>query len=481
MVAAGCADNNTSTPPVVVVRDASFIGYSDTASKQTMCGNCHIGMQARWANTKHASAWADLQASGHASASCNKCHTTNGATNGAADTTAGYFKVGTDSKPLYQDVQCESCHGAGSVHALSPDSTQPLPDIAVDTGLNTGCGTCHSGGHDPFVEEWRSSTHGAPNSHATSASCLGCHNGNVALARIQPSVNFTNRNSSTAPAVGVTCEVCHDPHGSPNPAQLTRPLNTLDTLTNLCMSCHYRRSQPDSTSTAGSRNSPHAPQALLVTGAAGWQPAGFTWSADQQPTHDNPTANPRLCAACHVNGFSGKNDAGTTVYSMGHTFNPTPCVTAGGAPDTTTSCTEDQKSFKACTASGCHTTETAARGALAAVDGRMTFYADAIWIDKNANGLVDTTDGGLLAQVKKVAPTAWKNNDAITPAEGAQFNVALFRMAGTGAHNPFYTEALAVATINALKTTYGIAAPAAVQSYIMNRLASAPYLRSVAR
>ena len=464
VVAAGCADSNNSTqvkPPLVP--DAAFVGYSDTATKQTTCGNCHIGMQARWVDTKHASAWSDAQATGHASASCSKCHTTNGATNGNADTTAGYFRVADASKPLYHDVQCESCHGAGSVHVATPDTIQPIPSIAADTGLNTGCGTCHSGSHDPFVEEWRSSLHGAPNSHALgNAACAGCHNGTAALARFQPNANFSNKNSATW--IGVTCSVCHDPHGSPNPAQLTLSLSTMDTTTNLCMSCHYRRSKPDSTSTAGSRNSPHAPQALLFSGAAGWQPAGFTWSADQQPTHDNPDVNPRLCASCHVNAFSGKNDAGTTVYSMGHTFNPTPCVTAGGAPDTTTTCTEDHKSFAACTASGCHASQSAARGALEAVQNRMTFYADMIWVDRNANSLVDTTDGGLLAQVKKLNAAAWKNSDAITPAEGAQFNSAMFRMAGTGVHNPFYTEALAIASINALETTYGVSAPAAVQA-----------------
>ena len=45
---------------------ADFIGYTDHDSKLTVCGNCHIDKQTDWQTTAHASAWADLQASGHA-------------------------------------------------------------------------------------------------------------------------------------------------------------------------------------------------------------------------------------------------------------------------------------------------------------------------------------------------------------------------------------------------------------------------------
>ena len=69
-----------------------FLGYFTVATKQTTCGNCHVGVQGQWKTTRHASAWADLQGSGHAVAACNKCHTVteNGNAVGQA---AGYSTV----------------------------------------------------------------------------------------------------------------------------------------------------------------------------------------------------------------------------------------------------------------------------------------------------------------------------------------------------------------------------------------------------
>ncbi len=92
--AMGCVSEKAT--PGAPVRDAAFLGYSVPDTKQTTCGNCHVDVQAEWSQTKHASAWADLQASGHAIESCNKCHTTNGATNTGPDT-SGFFAATTDA------------------------------------------------------------------------------------------------------------------------------------------------------------------------------------------------------------------------------------------------------------------------------------------------------------------------------------------------------------------------------------------------
>ena len=66
-VAIGCTETRTeivevpakpSNPPP----DASsgLLGYFDAATKQTTCGNCHIGFQSQWSQTKHADAYATL-------------------------------------------------------------------------------------------------------------------------------------------------------------------------------------------------------------------------------------------------------------------------------------------------------------------------------------------------------------------------------------------------------------------------------------
>ena len=118
-----------------------FLGYFTVATKQTTCGNCHVGTQNQWGSTKHAQAWVDLQGSGHASSACNKCHTVSELGN-AIGHAAGYSTV-PDS--AYHDVQCESCHGPGFTHVENPDITanQPLARMHVDTGVTTSCSGCH--------------------------------------------------------------------------------------------------------------------------------------------------------------------------------------------------------------------------------------------------------------------------------------------------------------------------------------------------
>ena len=132
---------------------ASFIGYYDVANKQTVCGSCHVDYQTRWSQTKHASAWADLQASGGAQGYCEACHSTNNLGNFVTDTAVGYRST-QDAR--YHDVQCESCHGPGLTHASSPSQGNvPLASIKADTNATNGCGECHTGTHEPFVNEWK--------------------------------------------------------------------------------------------------------------------------------------------------------------------------------------------------------------------------------------------------------------------------------------------------------------------------------------
>src|SRR6478672_10966211 len=99
-----------NTPPAAAL---GFLGYYDSATKQTTCGNCHADHQAPWSQTKHAHAWATLQASTAKAAACEGCHSVNGNGNAVAATTAGYTSV---KSRVYTDVQCESCHGAGLAH-----------------------------------------------------------------------------------------------------------------------------------------------------------------------------------------------------------------------------------------------------------------------------------------------------------------------------------------------------------------------------
>ena len=100
----------------------SFLGYSDIAGddKLTVCGNCHVGIQAQWQETPHADAWETLQASGQAQAFCEGCHTVSELGNTVTEA-AGYNGA---PEARYEDVQCESCHGPGLTHVQNPDASQ---------------------------------------------------------------------------------------------------------------------------------------------------------------------------------------------------------------------------------------------------------------------------------------------------------------------------------------------------------------------
>jgi len=51
----------------------SFLGYSDSETKLTVCGNCHVGQQSKWVQTAHADAWDGLQQSPGAQEFCESC------------------------------------------------------------------------------------------------------------------------------------------------------------------------------------------------------------------------------------------------------------------------------------------------------------------------------------------------------------------------------------------------------------------------
>ncbi|MDH5233441.1 MAG: cytochrome c3 family protein [Gemmatimonadota bacterium] len=448
---------------------SGFLGYYDASVKQTTCGNCHSSYQAKWKTTKHAGAYASLVANPGAQASCYGCHTVNGNGNAASGTTVAYAKVADSA---YFDVQCESCHGAGLTHVEGVGQgtvVRPLAKLAAG-GAGT-CADCHTGSHNPFAEEWAQSGHAIVNaSRAGNASCKSCHDGRGALAAWGVEANYQERDVATA-YQPTTCAVCHNPHGSSNEHQLRFAVSTQDPEQNLCMKCHLRRYEPELTGYGTA--SPHAPQGAMLLGFAGWRPPGFVYDTARIFGSHATTANPKLCAGCHVGRFT-VNDPLTgsfTFQATGHLFRPIPCLDPTGKPtaDKTCAYTSTARSWQTCAASGCHASAAVAANAFGTVRARMKFYADQLWIDTNGSGSMQAspTDAGLLPLVRSTQPTEWSGTDnRVSPAEGAEFNARLCGEFGQGnsdnskgIHNPFLCESLLIATINYIQSFYGVSVP----------------------
>ncbi len=447
-----CTDEKTIFVERVLFTDPppaaqGFLGYDEQDKKLTVCGNCHVGQQARWVGTGHADAWETLVASGHSREFCETCHAT-GANGNPTTGLVGYDAV-KDAR--YHDVQCESCHGPGLGHVTNPDASQPLASIAIfdmDEASQT-CAECHTGAHHGFADEWAKSGHAMGVSSAlnnSSSYCVSCHSGQGALAAWGVTANYKEKNDPQAQHVGITCAVCHDPHSKTNDAQLRFPIDVPDENVNLCMKCHNRRSNPEVT--AQRIRGPHAPEGPLLLGEAGWWPPGFEPEVDRIVATHGTSGNPKLCASCHVSQFTVTDPAtGNFVFNAtGHLFKAVPCLDENGVPLPDEECEILQRSFQSCVQSGCHGTQASARSAFLTANQRMTTLATEIdrLLTLVPPGEFNLTDG------------------TFTVADGAWFNADLARKKGSPTHNPFLTEQLLVASINALKSTYGISASSSV-------------------
>jgi hypothetical protein len=108
------------------------------------CTSCHKTAAAFWKKTVHASAWKTLVDGGKQNDyKCVSCHVT------------GYGEVGGSSlghTDRLRNVQCETCHGPGSMH-VAAEGTEDPPAVHKQTPAST-CTVCHTEQHsDTFQYE----------------------------------------------------------------------------------------------------------------------------------------------------------------------------------------------------------------------------------------------------------------------------------------------------------------------------------------
>jgi len=192
-------------------------------------------------------------------------------------------------------------------------------------------------------------------------------------------------------------------------------------------------------------------------------------------------------APCHVvrTTVTDQETGAFKFQSVGHLFLPIPCLDANGIPTTSQSCALNQRDFTGCVTSGCHLTTQAAMSAYQANIATLDNLLDQLWVDSNNNGIVDATDGGLLAQMVargSSADSAALNfgSTVTTVAKGTIWNAALaatddrpywtagtvfgkswaaHMSSGNGVHNPFLLQALLAASIQVMHTTYSLTLP----------------------
>jgi hypothetical protein len=102
------------------------------------CGDCHADQVAFWTATRHAAAWETLEAVGKPfDYDCIGCHTTGWGKPGGATMAAN---------ESLRDVQCETCHGPGSIH-VDADEDDAKKTIQLAPPPELCANRCHTPEH----------------------------------------------------------------------------------------------------------------------------------------------------------------------------------------------------------------------------------------------------------------------------------------------------------------------------------------------
>jgi len=128
---------NAGTLPEPEPGQAVYVGQEE-------CIDCHEETEPFWAADKHPLAWETLEKDGKTfDAGCVSCHVT------------GYGEAGgslVGQTKDREDVQCEACHGPGSLHVEADGEGHIVGDPGEEV-----CTTCHNAHHSPQFDfkKWK--------------------------------------------------------------------------------------------------------------------------------------------------------------------------------------------------------------------------------------------------------------------------------------------------------------------------------------
>lgn len=327
------------------------------------CTMCHGGGLAdvkvpAWSKTAHAEVFKDNinGATGQKTygSSCWGCHTVGfdknktlanggfddvmkllGWTPPAATAPGNWDGVPNDLKNV-ANIQCENCHGPGSLHADS--GGEP---IAISINHSSGdCNQCHHAGtHHIKGAEWENSVHAVTTRDPSGTGrqgCVGCHTSTGFIQRMNAAAKNIPFVAVDTSYEAINCQACHDAHGQTSPDGAPHQIRSVASVTLkdgtvlkkggeglLCMNCHQARQNAATyvnTTPTSSHWGPHSgTQADMLAGVN-----GFTYGkAIPSSAHDDVVKD--TCVTCHMQPVDSKDPA---LFKVGgHTFKPSMAAT----------------------------------------------------------------------------------------------------------------------------------------------------------
>ncbi len=245
---------------------------------------------------------------------CQKCHVVgyNQTAIGGWDPSEAWNS--THNSAL-QGIQCENCHGPGSLH--NGGATGTIADPTPQQSCNgDGTSFCHGpGGHDgPMAgtTAWNASKHSPENEkaaaepeHYMNAGCSKCHS----PSQYNPAINSSNPayNLSKDEYRGVSCADCHDMHGDEYEAQLTTPIE------NACTRCHTT----DKTAVTPGKSPGHRSQKEMFLGTMGANVTGTKGMVGVTCTDCHMWTTPVVKKPVYLSAYTGYP------LNSDHSMNPT--------------------------------------------------------------------------------------------------------------------------------------------------------------
>ena len=195
--------------------------------------------------------WVGYLVGQEASFDCGRCHTTGySATGGVHGGSGGVRELTTIvGEWAFDGVQCEACHGPGSIHADDPRDA----NINVDIDPADSCERCHIRGSKTvieaaggFIKNYQQYTEFNNSPHRIIFDCMTCHDQHASAVYGDPTYNpetgivkqceechvtaAVRVKSATMKAAGVTCTDCHMPpmvmSATGNPDTFTADVST---------------------------------------------------------------------------------------------------------------------------------------------------------------------------------------------------------------------------------------------------------------